>query len=91
MKEIEVVLHGKVQEVGMRAFIKKRADERNLDGFVENMEDGSVEVLAQGKEEDLTLFIEEIKGGPYFSRVDSAEITWHDEPQDPITGFSIVQ
>ena len=89
MKEIEITFYGKVQGVGMRAFLKKKASEYGLDGFVENMDDGSVELLAQGSEESLQAFVEEIQNGPYFARVDDMKIQWHERPHDPINGFTI--
>jgi acylphosphatase len=87
--ELEIIYFGKVQGVGMRAFIKKTADRLKVDGFVQNVEDGSVEVFAQGEKEKLQSFLHEIEDGAYFAEVRERKITWNDDTQDPLFGFTI--
>jgi len=41
-------LRGRVQGVGMRWWIRARALELGLDGWARNLDDGRVEVVAQG-------------------------------------------
>lgn len=89
-KEIDCVVHGKVQGVGYRLFIKKQADKLGLTGFVQNEEDGSVNVVAQGEPETLEKFVESLKSGPYFSRVDKVKVNWPNTLQDVLTGFEII-
>jgi len=89
MKEIECKIYGKVQGVFFRAFIKERADILGICGYVENMEDGTVEVVAQGEEEKLKELLELIKKGPTFARVDSVDMSWSDVLQDTFTDFTI--
>lgn len=89
-KEIDCIVRGKVQAVGYRVFIKKRADELGLVGYVQNEEDGSVSVVAQGAEEKLQTFLEHVKEGPYFARVDDVEVTWSDTLQDALVEFEII-
>jgi len=89
MKEIELIISGKVQGVMFRTFIKNRAHELGVFGYVMNCEDGAVEVIAQGEKEQLDKFIEHIKKGPIFARVDFVEILWNDTLQDTFTDFTI--
>lgn len=89
MKEIDCTIHGKVQGVFFRKFIKDRADELGLYGFVQNTEEGTVDVVAQGSEEKLVEFVEHLKKGPAFARVSSFDIQWNNVSQDSFTDFSI--
>jgi len=50
-------LHGHVQGVGMRWWVRARALEHGLSGWARNTEDGRVEVVAEGAEEQLHRFI----------------------------------
>ena len=50
------VVHGTVQGVGYRGFVKGIAVKNGISGFVRNHENGSVEVFAQGSEEAMAGF-----------------------------------
>lgn len=89
-KEIECEIRGLVQNVGYRNFVKKQADDLEILGYVENKEEGFVEVVAQGQEEDLNKFIEALEKGPIFSRVDEVDVSWHEKMSDSFTDFEIL-
>ena len=89
-KEIDCIIRGKVQGVGYRLFIKKEAEKQDLVGYIQNEEDGTVSFVAQGEQENLEKFVEKIKKGPYFSRVDDIEVSWSDTLQDALTEFEIL-
>ena len=89
MKEIYAKITGKVQQVGFRQYTKKQADKLGVLGWVRNLDDGSVESVAQGGEEKLEKFAKHLKRGPYFAEVDYAQIDWYDDPQDAFTEFTI--
>lgn len=91
MKEVECIISGKVQGVFFRNYIKDKAHELGLVGFVQNMPEGSVEVLIQGEEEDIETLLEHIKKGPVFSNIRNIDITWADALQDTFTDFTIEQ
>lgn len=69
-----MVLHflvkGRVQGVGFRWFVHREASELDLRGWVRNTEDGDVEVVVAGAEENLAELRESLKRGPRGSRVD---------------------
>jgi len=44
-----VIFGGKVQRVGFRSAVKEAADRLQITGFVRNLQDGTVEILAQGE------------------------------------------
>jgi acylphosphatase len=87
--EVEVIFYGKVQRVGLRANIQNRAEELGVRGVARNLEDGCVEVIAQGERVVLEKFVEKIKKGTPFSKIEEVEITWYDFVQDSMTEFSI--
>ncbi len=58
------VVHGRVQGVGFRYTACAKAEELRLGGWVRNLDDGSVEVLAEGTTERLALFEEWLRRGP---------------------------
>lgn len=51
-----LVVHGFVQGVGYRSLVKKVADRLKVSGMVRNADDGSVHVLASGKDDAVALF-----------------------------------
>ena len=52
---------GRVQGVGFRFTARRAANRRQLTGYVRNMPNGSVEMLAQGRPEDVNDCIQDIK------------------------------
>jgi acylphosphatase len=60
---------GRVQGVGYRYFVQEKAEELGLCGYVRNLRDGRVEVLAIGSGEKLRRLRQELEKGPIMSRV----------------------
>lgn len=58
------IVSGRVQGVGFRWFVLRRARSLNLDGWVRNVPDGTVEVWAEGDEDALNVFEALLKAGP---------------------------
>ena len=56
-----IIFIGRVQGVGFRFTAHRAASRRQLTGFVRNVPDGTVEMLAQGRPEDIDDCIEDIK------------------------------
>ena len=74
---------GRVQGVWFRKYTREAALSRGIKGFVENSDDGSVYVEAEGQSEELDQFLEWLHHGSPMSRVDQV---LHKEGQ-PV-GFS---
>jgi len=72
--ELYAKIYGIVQGVGFRYFVYKNAKNLNILGYVKNLEDGTVEVLAQGKEKDLQKLIEYLEKGPILSKVEKLDL-----------------
>ena len=68
-------IYGRVQGVGFRHFTYRLALALGINGYVKNMSDGSVEVLAQSdREKALQDFQKRLKEGPSFARVKDMNI-----------------
>ncbi len=76
MKTLHVQISGFVQGVGFRYFVMTQARSLDLKGWVRNLVNGDVEVLAQGDETRLQLFLEHLRRGPMRSNVTSARVDW---------------
>lgn len=79
---------GRVQGVGFRFFARREASSRGLRGFVRNLPDGSVEVVAEGPHEDLEALLVALERGPSSSEVESVDVTW-DAAGGDFAGFGI--
>ena len=79
MKKADIRIRGNVQMAGFRTFIKNIADSRNLKGFAENVEDGSVRVVCEGEEEGIKGLIDSVKErSPSFAHVDEVSEEYGD-------------
>ena len=67
---------GAVQGVGFRYFTLALANELNVTGWVRNMYDGSVQVVAEGPLEALEKFLQSLRQGPCSGRVDEVRVSW---------------
>jgi acylphosphatase len=69
-----VVVRGRVQGVGYRAFVERRAREQDLEGFVRNRRDGSVEAVFAGTAEAVAAAIEACRRGPRSAVVEAVDV-----------------
>jgi acylphosphatase len=67
------LVRGRVQGVGFRWFVLREASELQLDGFVRNLPDGSVEVLVRGAEDVVGQLEAHLAIGPGIAIVESVE------------------
>jgi len=75
-KTAEILVSGHVQAVGYRLYTKRNADHFGITGFVQNLFDGNVRVVASGDEENLASFIERLREGPRAAIVKHVKVTW---------------
>ncbi len=73
---IHAQVRGVVQGVGFRYFVLRTARAAGLSGFVKNLRDGSVEILAEGPREELERFARDISEGPRRGLVRDVELRW---------------
>ncbi len=87
MKRVHVFYSGRVQGVGFRFTAENLASKLEITGWVKNMHDGRVEVLAEGKQENLEKFLKEINA--YFTNyIKDSETHWL-EATGEFKGFGI--
>jgi len=88
MARLDVAVRGRVQGVGYRVFALREAGYLGLDGFVANMADGSVRVVAEGTRTELEALLERLSEGPPAGIVERVITRW--EPARGIgSGFRI--
>ena len=68
-----MIVRGRVQGVGYRAFVEHEALRRGLEGWVRNRRDGSVEAVFAGSIEIVEAMIEACRRGPFSARVDTLD------------------
>jgi acylphosphatase len=68
-----VIIRGRVQGVGFRAWVEYTARDHGLAGWVRNRRDGSVEAVFAGPAEAVATMIEACRHGPRGARVDAVE------------------
>jgi acylphosphatase len=78
---VHVFVDGRVQGVAYRFYAEKHAARVGVTGWVRNLADGRVEVLAEGSAEDVGAFLERLKEGPSQARVERFDVR-----REPPTG-----
>lgn len=72
-----------------RDFAARKARTLLLCGSAQNMEDGSVSVVAEGEETQLVVFIKKLHQGPILAHVENVNCVWR-EPKNEYMNFTIV-
>lgn len=82
-----VIYRGRVQGVGFRATTHSIASGYAVAGFVRNLPDGTVELIAEGPADELRAFLDAIgrRMGDYIEGVEAEDIS----PGDDLQGFRI--
>lgn len=68
------VVAGRVQGVGYRYFAQHAAAREGITGNVRNLDDGRVEVVAEGEVEAMTRFERTLRQGPIGARIDDVAV-----------------
>jgi acylphosphatase len=68
-----VIVRGRVQGIGLRAWAEVTALELGVEGWVRNCRDGSVEAVLSGSEEVVLTMIEACRQGPPGARVEAID------------------
>jgi acylphosphatase len=84
-----VMITGKVQGVCFRAETQRAAKQRNVQGWVRNRSNGSVEALFEGDEPSVKAMLEWCRQGSPFSRVHHVDAKWETD-MDNFVRFDIV-
>ncbi len=73
---VHLIVRGRVQGVGFRYFVLRRADSMGIAGWVRNRVDGSVEVEAEGPRPKLERLVAAVLRGPAGAYVTAVEQEW---------------
>ena len=76
MKRAHLIVSGRVQGVFYRDFVRKEAEKRGVAGFVRNLQNGNVEIVAEAPESKLEPFIKECKRGSFLSHVAKVDVKY---------------
>ena len=68
--------HGYVQGVGFRVFIRSQAWHLGVRGYVQNLSDGTVKLVASGPRKSLETLLQELWRGPAGAHVTSVDTEW---------------
>ncbi|HLB42468.1 MAG TPA: acylphosphatase [Gammaproteobacteria bacterium] len=85
---IHYFISGKVQGVWFRASAKEQADQLGVTGWVRNLSDNRVEVLACGNQEKIAILQEWLKIGPKFAQV--THLLAEELPYKEYRGFEMI-
>jgi acylphosphatase len=88
MKAFEARIEGRVQRVMFRDFARRKAARLGLTGTVENAADGTVRVVAEGKEAALEQFAAWLHHGSPLAKVAQVALVWR-EYSGQFTSFTI--
>jgi acylphosphatase len=87
-KRVHVYYVGRVQGVGFRMTAEDAARELGVVGWVKNLRDGRVEVVAEAEEATLTRFLERIRTGAMRNFIRGEDVSWSDASEG-FTEFEI--
>ena len=88
IRQAHLIISGVVQGVFYRGAAQRQARGLKLTGFVRNLPDGNVELIAEGEESALDRLVEWCKKGPLGARVEHVKIE-RKEPEGRFSGFDI--
>lgn len=80
------VVRGRVQGVGFRYFAADAARREGVSGAVRNLDDGTVEAVAEGDAESMARFERALRQGPSRARVEHVRV----EDIEPLTTYGFV-
>jgi acylphosphatase len=89
MPTVHLIIKGRVQGVFFRATAKDVADNTGVRGWVKNTEEGNVEIIATGSNEQLQKFVDWCKVGPRRAIITDVVVT--NKEEENFGSFEIVR
>ncbi len=87
MRAVKMRIEGHVQGVGYRYYTYRLAKRYGIRGYVKNLPDGSVEVVAEGDGENFERFLKDVARGPHSAIVTNVSV--EDIPPRGFESFEI--
>ena len=69
-----LIVRGRVQGVGFREYLRREAEHLNVNGWVRNRHDGTVEAMLHGWPEDVAKILNWARRGPPGARVTALQV-----------------
>ena len=89
MKKVKAIAEGKVQGVGYRMYTQNKAEELGVVGFVQNLDDGTVKIVAAGEDDKVDALIDWAKSGSPAAEVDNLQTEAMEYQSEEFDGFEI--
>ncbi|TGB04604.1 acylphosphatase [Halobacillus salinus] len=90
MERRHIIVHGRVQGVGFRASVQQVAVRLEVNGWIKNKSDGTVELEAEGNSDQLDHLEQEIEKGPSpFAKVRHMDVS-KKEPTQKENKFQVI-
>ena len=89
MEWYRCIVYGKVQGVYYRKFVSQAMMEKQFKGYIHNLEDGTVEVVAEVFDDELDAFMKILKEGSLLSSVEDVQYEIIDDAVFNTDGFEI--
>ncbi len=77
-KRVHVFYSGNVQGIGFRHTTEELAHQMGVLGWIKNLRDGRVELMAEAEEDILHRFLEAVRGGPFRNLIKQIDVSWVD-------------
>jgi len=88
MRRVKILVLGKVQNVFFRKHVEDLAISLEITGYVKNLDDGSVEIVAEGEDSDIEELINFCNCGPIGAEITKVDVK-EEEYVDEFEDFSI--
>jgi len=89
MESYRIIISGKVQHVYYRKFVTQALQRLSVQGYVRNLPDGTVEVVARIYDDEITRVTEALHQGSPLSQVTDVDVSVIDEDDIIYDGFEI--
>ena len=87
-----IKIRGIVQGIGFRPFIYRIANKNSLKGYVTNLKDAGVEIVVEGKETEIEIFLKEIRNkAPVFALIEKIEVKKEKFSKKQFKEFKIIK
>lgn len=73
-KAVKIIISGTVQGVFFRGFLKDNAEILGVRGIARNLENGDIEIIAEGDHDKILKFIEVCHQGPKFAQIRNVSV-----------------
>ncbi len=88
MTRMHALFSGRVQGVGFRFAVCRIAGNLDVTGFVRNLWDGDVEIVAEGADHDLSDFLQQIRNSQLKQYIVRDMVTW-EKPTGEFEQFGV--